>query len=278
MATNTTNYKLNIPSQDDFYNVEDFNANFEILDAAVASKVNNSQVLTNVPANAKFTDTTYSEITTSEIDAGTASTLRTMTGRRAKYILDKSATMISTAVSGVTKSSIGLGNVTNDKQATKVEVDELNSAIEQNAENLDSHKSESVLSGIGVHGLDIKSGTWEAIVRGGHTAGTATYALRDCTYYRIGNLVLTRFTLNVTVIDSEGNIEITGLPFSSKESPCVGVIGFATIDGVYTDIATFANLGDPSDFRLIKSNKQYVTASEINSKKLYIVGQIIYEV
>ena len=41
------------------------------------SKVDNSRVLTDVPLNAKFTDTntTYSEITTAEIDAGTAAHL-----------------------------------------------------------------------------------------------------------------------------------------------------------------------------------------------------------
>lgn len=36
------------------------------------------------------TNTTYSEIPTSEIDAGTASTARVISGRRAKYIIDKS--------------------------------------------------------------------------------------------------------------------------------------------------------------------------------------------
>ena len=38
---------------------------------------------------AQDTNTTYSEITTAEIDAGTASTLRTITARTVKYILDK---------------------------------------------------------------------------------------------------------------------------------------------------------------------------------------------
>lgn len=38
---------------------------------------------------AQDTNTTYSEITTAEIDAGTASTLRTITARRVKYIMDK---------------------------------------------------------------------------------------------------------------------------------------------------------------------------------------------
>lgn len=91
------------------------------IDNFLANKVDNSRVLTDVPANAKFTDTTYSEISTSEIDAGTSSTLRTISGRRVKYILDKVSTMISTAISNLTKADIGLGNVDNVKQATKVE-------------------------------------------------------------------------------------------------------------------------------------------------------------
>ncbi len=88
---------------------------------ALANKVDNSRVLTDVPANAKFTDTTYSEITTAEIDAGTSSTRRTISGRRIKYIIDQVSTMISTAIGLLTKSDIGLGNVDNVQQATKVE-------------------------------------------------------------------------------------------------------------------------------------------------------------
>ena len=61
----------------------------EGLQTALDNKVDDSQVLTNVPVNAKFTDTTYSEITTAEIDTGTASTLRAITGRRMKHALDK---------------------------------------------------------------------------------------------------------------------------------------------------------------------------------------------
>ncbi len=91
----------------------------EGLQTALDNKVDNSRVLTNVPANAKFTDTTYSEISTSEIDAGTASTLRTITGRRVKYILDK----VQGWIDSVTKADIGLGNVDNVKQASKTEFD-----------------------------------------------------------------------------------------------------------------------------------------------------------
>jgi len=106
----------------------------------------NNKVQTDVPVNAKFTDTvttingktgaiskddivalgipsqdtTYSEITTAEIDAGTASTLRTITGRRVKYILDK----VQGWIGGLTKSDVGLSNVDNVKQASKTEFDE----------------------------------------------------------------------------------------------------------------------------------------------------------
>lgn len=43
------------------------------------------------------TNTTYSEITTAEIDAGTASTLRTITGRRAQYIMDQAVSDVKVA-------------------------------------------------------------------------------------------------------------------------------------------------------------------------------------
>lgn len=36
MATETTNYKLKKPAPDDFYNIEDFNGNFDIIDKAVS--------------------------------------------------------------------------------------------------------------------------------------------------------------------------------------------------------------------------------------------------
>lgn len=35
MATNTTNYNLKKPAQSDFYNVEDFNGNMDIIDEAL---------------------------------------------------------------------------------------------------------------------------------------------------------------------------------------------------------------------------------------------------
>lgn len=78
-----------------------------------------NKVKTDVPANAKFTDTTYSEITEAEINTGTASTLRTITARRVTFILSKVSTLISNAISALTKSDVGLGNVDNTSDADK---------------------------------------------------------------------------------------------------------------------------------------------------------------
>ena len=83
----------------------------------LAGKVDNNRVLTDVPENAKFTDTTYSEISTSEIDAGTSSTLRTVSGRRIKYVLDK----VQGWINALTKADVGLGNVLNYGVATQAE-------------------------------------------------------------------------------------------------------------------------------------------------------------
>jgi hypothetical protein len=63
-------------------------------------------------------NTTYSEITESEIDAGTASTGRTITGRRAKYILDKVANVIISS-SAPSSAPTKIGNIFIDITANR---------------------------------------------------------------------------------------------------------------------------------------------------------------
>lgn len=56
----TKNYEMNLPEADDFYNVEDENENFEILDSKVKElddALGGHSVQSDVPENAKFTDT-----------------------------------------------------------------------------------------------------------------------------------------------------------------------------------------------------------------------------
>lgn len=83
----TTNFNLNKPEQTDAVNIEDLNANFDVLDVKIkesfdyvnlsnkptslpanggnADTVGGKTVAENVPAGAKFTDTVYSRATSS---------------------------------------------------------------------------------------------------------------------------------------------------------------------------------------------------------------------
>jgi hypothetical protein len=53
----TSNLNLKKPEYWELADIEDINENMDVLDEAVTSKADKTQVLTNVPANAKFTDT-----------------------------------------------------------------------------------------------------------------------------------------------------------------------------------------------------------------------------
>lgn len=60
-----------------------------------ASTVNGFTILKSVPANANFSNTIYSVISTSEIDAGVSTLSRAISGARVKYMLDKTKPVIS---------------------------------------------------------------------------------------------------------------------------------------------------------------------------------------
>lgn len=65
------------------------------------------------------TNTTYTEITEAEITAGTATTLRTITGRRVQFIKDWATAAIATMKAALTKSDVGLSNVDNTSDVNK---------------------------------------------------------------------------------------------------------------------------------------------------------------
>ena len=66
--------------------------------AVNAGTVNNLTVETAVPANAKFTDTTYSKMSASEATTGTATTARTITAQvLANYVASKLAELVNSA-------------------------------------------------------------------------------------------------------------------------------------------------------------------------------------
>lgn len=61
------------------------------------------------------TNTTYATMTTAEVDAGTSSTTRTITGVIAKYIIDKAVAAVQALTNWVTTAMLQNGSVTSDK-------------------------------------------------------------------------------------------------------------------------------------------------------------------
>ena len=55
--TETTNLRLKKPDSTDFYNVEDFNDNADIIDAAMSGKADRSEIPTSLPADGGNADT-----------------------------------------------------------------------------------------------------------------------------------------------------------------------------------------------------------------------------
>lgn len=59
----TTNLNLKKPDYTDPVDIGDINDNMDVIDTSLNNKVDKSQVLTNVPSGAKFTDTIYTHPT-----------------------------------------------------------------------------------------------------------------------------------------------------------------------------------------------------------------------
>jgi hypothetical protein len=63
---------------------------------------------------------------------------------------------------------------------------------------------------------DYEEGTWTPTIAGTSTAGTATYATRIGTYVKVGKIVQIQLYVNFSSGTGTGNLQITGLPFTSS--------------------------------------------------------------
>lgn len=110
----TTNLSLKKPDYSDPVDIKDINDNMDTIDTQLSLKADKTQILTNVPAGAKFTDTntTYDEITEAEITSGDGTSSRAISGRRIGFL----KAWVQGLISALTKADIGLGNVSNINQ------------------------------------------------------------------------------------------------------------------------------------------------------------------
>lgn len=151
------------------------------------------------------TNTTYSEITTAEVDAGTASTARTITGRRAKYIQD-----------GV-KAVIAQPSAPTDTNKLWYDTDDPGAVVSGNADSVDGYHASvtpapntiPVLDGSGrvVETAIRESGTWSPTITGFSSNPTGVYR-----YSKVGKQV-TLFINQLTNGTSNSTAFTISLPF-----------------------------------------------------------------
>lgn len=87
----------------------------------------------------------------------------------------------------------------------------------------------SATAGTGTSELlaDYEEGTWTPTISGSTSAGTGTYAAQTGVYTKVGNIVTVQAYINITNHDGTGNIQLTGLPYTS--STASNVYGSVTI-------------------------------------------------
>lgn len=134
------------------------------------------------------------------------------------------------------KAQLGLGNVDNIKQATKTE--------------FDNHVNKLVTSSGGIHGLEIKEGTFTPYVFGQNVKGSNKYLRQYGKYMTIGDLVIVWLEVALTSKDGkmDGILNIGGLPFATKN---YSVFSIAKIKGAKYTTATMmtAAVSHLSDYR-----------------------------
>ncbi len=96
-------------------------------------------------------------------------------------------------------------------------------------------------------------GSWTPTVVGDTTAGSVTYSTQDGEYVKIGRLVVAWFAINLSGTHSgTGNVNITGLPFSSAGGLVQIRTHCAVMNTTYPSTATqtFVQL-PPNDNKLV---------------------------
>ena len=98
----------------------------------------------------------------------------------------------------------------------------------------------SVTPGTGTSELfaDYEEGTWIPTVSGSATAGTGTYNAAVGWYTKVGNVVTAQAYINLANHTGTGNLLLTGLPFTQKNSN--DLYGSITI-GYLSNLALTAN-------------------------------------
>lgn len=88
---------------------------------------------------------------------------------------------------------------------------------------------------------DYEEGTWVPAVRGGSTAGTASYSAQYGTYTKIGRMVKLNYYVQWTALTGTGSLVVSGLPFSHLQAGSPNNYDAVTPGSMFSNFLTFSN-------------------------------------
>ena len=208
--------------------------------AANAGTVNSLTVETAVPANAKFTDTTYNNMSASEANAGTATTARTITAKvLADYVASCVAALVNSApttLDTLKELSDALGN---DPDFATTMVTALagklgKNEIAVNAEKVNNHTVDSDVPS----GAKFTDTTYSNFVKSGSsakaglvpapstTAGTTHYLREDGTWQVPPNTTYSNATTSTAgLMSADDKTKLNSIASGAQANSVTGVKG-----------------------------------------------------
>lgn len=90
----------------------------------------------------------------------------------------------------------------------------------------------------------VDTGSWTPVIAGATTAGVGTYTLRVGSYTRIANLLFFTGTVTWTAHTGTGNMLLTGLPFTSRNTANVSYDAQTDLTDITLPAATVQIMGE----------------------------------
>jgi hypothetical protein len=122
---------------------------------------------------------------------------------------------------------------------------------------------------------DYEEGTFTPVVEGSTSAGTATYALQNGRYTKVGRQVYVEVAISWSGGTGTGNLTITGLPFTSANSGTVSGMSIAIADFVTLTALNIMTAFVPSNTTRIEA-WQYPTGGGVANNVAYDAGAALY--
>ncbi len=255
MAEYTPNLNLVKPAQEDFYDVDDHNHNYDILDEEIPKKVDKvegKQLSTedytseekaklagiDPQANKYVHPSTHSADILVDGATNKTVTAEEKNAWNAKETPDGAQAKATAAGAA----ALAAANDYTDQEVGALAGEGNNKTVKEIADAQASHLADNVTDTGGVHGLEIEEGTWTPVLGASTTFGSHTYTTQSGVYYKIGKKIMAGFHIALSTKDSSmsGAIIIGGIPYAVKAGVPAGSNGGA--------VTAYGDVGLPAGY------------------------------